>query len=92
MNQPTSPSPNKECLEAVLKLALHEEEQLANRANWLDTKTGAILGFVIVSVAELLGFLLLASTEGIKKTTHPCLLATVFVLGLLALIAALVIH
>jgi hypothetical protein len=48
---------------------------------------------VIVSVAELLGFLLLASREGINSSVtpepHPCLLAVVFVLGLLALIAAM---
>jgi len=86
-------NPNEESVKTVLKLGLHEEEQLANRANWLDTKTGVILGFVIVSVAELLGFLLLASRErtssSITGIPHPCLLAIVFVLGLLALIAAM---
>ncbi len=46
------------------ELALHEEEQLVDRANWLDdTKPGAVLGFVIVSVAELLGFLLLVEAR-----------------------------
>jgi hypothetical protein len=93
MNQRIPENPNKESVRTVLELALHEEEQLAIRANWLDTKTGVILGFVIVSVAELLGFLLLASREGInpsvKSTSHPYLLAIVFVLGLVALIAAM---
>jgi len=88
-----APNPNEESVETILKLALHEEEQLAHRANWLDTKTGVILGFVIVSVAELLGFLLLASREGInssiRSTPHPCLLAIVFVLGLAVLMAAM---
>jgi len=93
MNQNMPANPNGQSVKVVLDLALHEEERLANRANWLDTKTGVNLGFVIVSVAELLGFLLLASREGtnsaISKTAHPCLLAVVFVLGLVALIAAM---
>jgi hypothetical protein len=86
-------NPNGTSVRVVLDLALDEEERLANRANWLDTKTGVIFGFVIVSVAELLGFLLLASREGtssaIGRASHPCLLAVVFVIGLLALIAAM---
>jgi hypothetical protein len=81
----------EESVKAVLDLALHEEEQLANRANWLDTKTGALLAFVIVSVAELLGFLFLASAERTKfRTNHPYWLAAIFALGLLALVGAMV--
>lgn len=57
----------------------------------MDTKTGAVLGFVIVSVAELLGFLLLASREGTKLSVRcPRLLALIFLLGLIALIASMV--
>lgn len=83
-------NPNEKSLETVLDLALHEEEQLANRANWLDTKTGVLLGFVIVSVAELLGFLLLASAERMNfRTAHPHWLGVVFALGLLALTIAM---
>lgn len=82
-------NPNDDSVKEVLALALHEEEQLANRANWLDTKTGAVLGFVIVSVAELLGFLFLASGErGKFSTAHPCWLATLFFIGLAALVVA----
>ncbi len=81
--------PNDDSLKVVLELALHEEEELANRANWLDTKTGAVVGFVIVSVAELLGFLFLASGEKAKfSTTHPYSLATLFFIGLAALVVA----
>ena len=91
MNQSLPANPKKESVQVVLELALHEEEQLANRANWLDTKTGAVLGFAIVSVAELLGFLLLASKDGTKLSiTHPCLLAAVFVLGLVSLLLAMI--
>jgi hypothetical protein len=91
MNQTLPTNPKQESLKLVLELALHEEEQLANRANWLDTKTGAVLGFAIVSVAELLGFLLLASREGTKlRITHPRLLAAVFVLGLVSLLFAMI--
>jgi hypothetical protein len=90
MTQDLPANPNHDSVRVVLELALHDEERLANRANWLDTKTGAVLGFVIVSVAELLGFLLLASREkGPFSTSHPCLLAAIFVLGLIALIVAM---
>ncbi len=82
-------NPNNESVEAVLQLAVREEEQLAHRANWLDTKTAAVLGFVIVAVAELLGFLFLASAEKSKfQTVHTCLLGLVFFSGLGALLVA----
>lgn len=87
-----SGAPHLDSIETVLKLALHEEELLANRANWLDTKTGAVLGFVIVSVAELLGFLFLASADHQSNklaVAHPCLTAVLFSIGLLAIIAAM---
>ena len=69
----------------LLNFALHEEEGLAGRDNWLDTKTGAVLGFVIVSIAELLGFLFLASTEKGKPIPYPSLLTILFFVGLVAL-------
>jgi hypothetical protein len=90
MDQGLPTNPNEESVKVVLKLALFEEEQLANRANWLDTKTGAILGFAIVSIAELLGFLLLASREERKlDIAHPWLLAGVFLLGLAAILVGM---
>src|SRR5713226_4992889 len=90
MNQNLPENPNEQSVTAVLELAVHEEEQLANRANWLDTKTGAVLGFVIVSIAELLGFLFLASVERTRfSTIHPYWVAAVFVTGLVALIVAM---
>jgi hypothetical protein len=89
MNTDLPENPDDDSVREVLALALHEEEQLANRANWLDTKTGAVLGFVIVSVAELLGFLFLASGEKARfSTTHPYWLATLFFIGLAALLVA----
>lgn len=82
-------NPDRESLKYVAEIALHEEQELAGRANWLDTKTGVVLGFVIVSVAELLGFLFLASGEKAKlPTAHLCLFATFFFVGLGALVAA----
>src|SRR6202521_4972001 len=81
---------NPESVEFALEIALHEEEQLAGRANWLDTKTGVVLGFVIVSVAGLLGFLFLASGERAKLTSipHLCQFETFFFIGLGALVTA----
>lgn len=90
-----SDEPGAGSLELVLELALHEEEGLADRANWLDTKTGAVLGFVIVSIAELLGFLFLASAEHpgghrIFTIAHPYLTAVLFSIGLMAIVAAMI--
>ncbi len=80
---------NPDSVKYVVEIALHEEEQLAGRANWLDTKTGAVLGFVIVSVAELLGFLFLASGEKAKLPgVHLCPFAMFFFVGLGALVVA----
>jgi len=82
-------NPDSKSLEYVAGIAIHEEQELAGRANWLDTKTGVVLGFVIVSVAELLGFLFLASSEKVKlPSAHLCLFATFFFVGLGALVAA----
>jgi hypothetical protein len=78
-----------ESVKYVLEIALHEEHELANRANWLDTKTGAVLGFVIVSIAELLGFLFLAIGEKAKLNTgHIVWFAILFFVGLGTLIVA----
>lgn len=84
-------TPNEDSLEVVLQLALHEEQSLADRANWLDTKTGAVLGFVIVSISELLGFLLLASVEPSRVAiSKPCSVAILFTGGLIALLIAMI--
>jgi hypothetical protein len=49
----------------------------------LDTKVGVILGFVAVSIAEILGFLILAAAENLAPSRYfsPCL-AFLFFSGL----------
>jgi hypothetical protein len=83
-------SPANNSAKLVLDLALHEEQGLADRANWLDTKTGVVLGFGIVSVAELLGFLILASADHRHfGFPHRCLISLLFCAGLIALITGM---
>lgn len=53
--------------------------------NALDTKAGLILGFIVVSVAEVLGYLILAAAEAEKMRSSPYLsepVSCLFFLGL----------
>jgi hypothetical protein len=49
--------------EFAMQVATAEQHAIDERIERLDTKTGVILGFVVVSVAEILGFLLLVAGE-----------------------------
>ena len=50
-------------IKEALKLGWKELEQQSQMRDHLDTKTGTILGFALVSVVEILGFLLLVAAE-----------------------------
>jgi hypothetical protein len=50
----------------------------------LDTKTGVILGFIVVSIPELLGFLLLAATENVTASRYFSIPVEVLLIGGLA--------
>ena len=62
MPQTTSP------IEFAFQLGLQRIQLQTEFFDALDQKTGMILGFVVVSIAELLGFLLLAAAEGLKAS------------------------
>jgi hypothetical protein len=53
----------------------------------IDSKAGMVLGFALVTIAELLGFLLLVVAEGrILKMSHPHLVSALFWAGMVFLI------
>jgi hypothetical protein len=77
--------------EFVLKVATSESRAIDERIERLDEKTSVILGFVIVSVAEILGFLLLVSAEARKvgPVFPPWVLRSLF-LGFLCILVAMI--
>jgi ABC-type Na+ efflux pump permease subunit len=63
----------------ALDVSTAEQAEIDARVERLDTKAGVVLGFVIVSVAEILGFLLLIAGENHKlQVAHPYWVFTLF--------------
>jgi len=79
-------------IKEALKLGWKELEQQSQMRDHLDTKTGTILGFALVSVVEILGFLLLVAAEkDLFKTVGwlGWLFVTSFSVGLLCVLFAM---
>lgn len=75
----------------AIDVATAEQQAINERIERLDTKTGVILGFVIVSVAEILGFLLLIAGEKNKLVVvHPKVFVVVFAFALTCVLIATV--
>lgn len=72
-------------IEFVFQMGL-QRIQLQNQVfDALDQKAGMVLGFTVVSVGELLGFLLLAAAEGVKPSPYFVKFIQVpFLVGLVA--------
>ena len=75
----------------AIEIATAEQQAIDERIERLDTKTGVILGFVIVSVAEILGFLLLIAGERHKlELVYPKAFVGLFVFALTCVLVATV--
>jgi hypothetical protein len=75
----------------AIDVATAEQRAIDERIERLDAKTGVILGFVIVSVAEILGFLLLIAGERNKlAVVHPKLFVGLFAFALTCVLVATV--
>ena len=80
-----------EATDFVFDVAKSESKVIDERIERLDEKTGVILGFAAVSVAEILGFLILASIEPrrIGSVLSPGVIGLIF-FGLLCILVATV--
>ena len=89
MQTPTVPGNPQPGDEFLYKYGLRELKHQSNDYDALDAKTGVVLGFSLVSIAEILGFLLLTSAEGHKLSTpHPIAAGVCFYAGLACTVAA----
>lgn len=55
--------PIPESVDFIWEMGLHKIRDQIEMFDALDSKTGVIVGFVVVSIVEILGFLLLAAAE-----------------------------
>jgi hypothetical protein len=55
-----------ESVDFVWEMGLHKIRDQIEMFDALDSKTGVIVGFVVVSIVEILGFLLLAAAEAVS--------------------------
>jgi hypothetical protein len=79
----TSDHPRGLSDEDFLKLLSSYMEGDGRAFDRLDSKAGLVLGFAMVSLAEILGFLLLAAGENHKiNSIHPRLVEGFFIAGL----------
>jgi len=62
------PSYTPESIDFVWDMGLHKIRDQIQMFDALDSKTGVIVGFVVVSIVEILGFLLLAAAEATTPT------------------------
>ncbi len=91
MNTPTVPSEAKPGDDFLYEYGMLELKQQSDNYDKLDEKTGVVLGFALISIAEILGFLLLGAVEKNRLTTsHPVVVTCFFYAGLLATVAAVV--
>jgi hypothetical protein len=75
----------------ALDAAAEEQKEVDERIERLDTKTGVIFGFVVVSVAEILGFLLLIAGENHKlDIAHRCWFVGLFAFALACVVVTTV--
>ncbi len=83
---PTREIPVPESINLAWEMGLRKISDQIEVLDALDSKTGLIVGFVVVSIVEILGFLLLAAAEATKHEPSVILsrgIALLFVLGLL---------
>jgi len=91
MSTPTVPGEAKPGDDFLYEYGLHELKQMSDDYDALDEKTGVVLGLALVSIAEILGFLLLAAAEHNRlNTPHPIVITCFFYAGLLMTVAAVV--
>ena len=72
-------------IEFVFQVGLQRIQLQSEVFDALDQKAGMVLGFTVVSVGELLGFLMLAAAEGVRPSPYFVKLVQVpFLAGLVA--------
>lgn len=92
MSPPTTPNPVlvPQSIDLVWEMGLRKIGDQIELFDALDSKTGVIVGFVVVSIVEILGFLILAATE-VKDLNHsPALSRIVVVFFFGGLVSSLV--
>lgn len=78
---PTQPQSNPETVEFLLQHALREIDCQVNDRNGLDTKTGVVLGFALVSLAQMVAALLTLPADKMHVGSHPHFRALLFIGG-----------
>jgi hypothetical protein len=81
--------PIPESVDFVWEMGLRKISDQIEMFDALDSKTGVIVGFVVVSIVELLGFLIFAAAEAVQpiqlhhSLAFSCVVGVFFFLGLL---------
>jgi hypothetical protein len=79
---PTQPQQlNPDSVNFLLQHALREIDAQNQDRNGLDTKTGVVLGFAIVSLAQMVAALFTLPPDKMHVSAHPHLLALLFMGG-----------
>jgi hypothetical protein len=79
---PTQPQQlNHESVNFLLQHALREIDAQNEDRSGLDTKTGVVLGFAIVSLAQMVAALFALPPDKIQLSPHPHLFALLFIGG-----------
>ena len=69
---PTQPQPlNPESVNFLLQHALREIDTQNDDRNGLDTKTGVVLGFALVSLAQMVAALFTLPPDKTHLSSHP---------------------
>ncbi len=79
-----------ETVNFLLQHALREIDAQNDDRNGLDTKTGVVLGFALVSLAQMVAALFALPPDKMHLSSHPRLLALLFVGGSVAVSLATV--
>jgi len=73
-------------VEFLLQQALAEITAQGEDRTGLDTKTGVVLGFALISLAQTVSALFTMPIEKIHLTAHPHILALLFLMGVAAVL------
>jgi hypothetical protein len=91
LNTPIVPAEVKPGDDFLYEYGQLELKKLSDDFDSLDEKTAVVLGFALVSIAEILGFLLLGAAEQNRiHTPHPIAFACFFYMGLVLTMASVV--
>jgi hypothetical protein len=87
----TQPSQsNSDTVNFLLQHALREIDTQNDDRNGLDTKTGVVLGFALVSLAQIVAALFTLPPDKMHVSSHPHILAVLFIGGSVAVALATV--